>query len=292
MDELTSRTERCSSVASPCSTIDARVPSPAGGRGRTRAARPARTRAPSRRRPLARCASTSSPRSVEVRSGVSPDRTSTSSDSPSSSSRALRTASPVPRGSFWTATGRSSNAETVAGAATTTSGSTPVSRAAVSTQSTIRRPRSGCRCFGRSERMRVPRPAAITTAPRVLSLFVTKAGAPGFEPGITGPKPVALPLGHAPECGRHLATPGRTTGSHQGRVTNVLPVRRDERMRRARASSALLEQGVHGRGRLPRHRRGTLRRRASSAASGDEARSLRGRRREISRTVDALAAPA
>src|SRR5581483_4279987 len=24
------------------------------------------------------------------------------------------------------------------------------------------------------------------------------AGAPGFEPGITGPKPVALPLGHAP----------------------------------------------------------------------------------------------
>ncbi len=28
------------------------------------------------------------------------------------------------------------------------------------------------------------------------------AGAPGFEPGITGPKPVALPLGHAPtDCG-------------------------------------------------------------------------------------------
>src|SRR5262249_40438599 len=27
------------------------------------------------------------------------------------------------------------------------------------------------------------------------------AGAPGFEPGITGPKPVALPLGHAPARG-------------------------------------------------------------------------------------------
>ena len=40
----------------------------------------------------------------------------------------------------------------------------------------------------------------------------TLAGAPGFEPGITGPKPVALPLGHAPvnrdaECTR---TPGHT----------------------------------------------------------------------------------
>ncbi len=34
------------------------------------------------------------------------------------------------------------------------------------------------------------------------------AGAPGFEPGITGPKPVALPLGHAPP--RH---PGRRSGA-------------------------------------------------------------------------------
>ena len=37
-------------------------------------------------------------------------------------------------------------------------------------------------------------------AERPLSPFDdTEAGAPGFEPGITGPKPVALPLGHAPE---------------------------------------------------------------------------------------------
>src|SRR5215203_2694776 len=28
------------------------------------------------------------------------------------------------------------------------------------------------------------------------------AGAPGFEPGITGPKPVALPLGYAPKSGK------------------------------------------------------------------------------------------
>ena len=30
------------------------------------------------------------------------------------------------------------------------------------------------------------------------------AGAPGFEPGITGPKPVALPLGYAPQQVEHL----------------------------------------------------------------------------------------
>src|SRR3954465_8035601 len=38
-------------------------------------------------------------------------------------------------------------------------------------------------------------PAAITTAP---SLMLIDAGAPGFEPGIAGPKPAALPLGYAP----------------------------------------------------------------------------------------------
>ena len=41
--------------------------------------------------------------------------------------------------------------------------------------------------------------------------------APGFEPGITGPKPVALPLGHAPEHG-HLAIRCRT-----GWTTHVRP---------------------------------------------------------------------
>ena len=38
-------------------------------------------------------------------------------------------------------------------------------------------------------------------------LFSLRAGAPGFEPGITGPKPVALPLGHAPYAnGGHSLT--------------------------------------------------------------------------------------
>ena len=43
--------------------------------------------------------------------------------------------------------------------------------------------------------IRVPRPAAITTA---ASSPAIRAGAPGFEPGIAGPKPAALPLGYAP----------------------------------------------------------------------------------------------
>ena len=43
----------------------------------------------------------------------------------------------------------------------------PSGRAASSTQSTIRRPRIGCRCFGTAERMRVPSPPAITTAASV-----------------------------------------------------------------------------------------------------------------------------
>ena len=35
------------------------------------------------------------------------------------------------------------------------------------------------------------------------------AGAPGFEPGITGPKPDALPLGYAPICLKKLGPPSR-----------------------------------------------------------------------------------
>src|SRR5919197_6113824 len=42
--------------------------------------------------------------------------------------------------------------------------------------------------------MRVPSPAARTTT----ASSELKAGAPGFEPGIAGPKPAALPLGYAP----------------------------------------------------------------------------------------------
>ena len=113
---------------------------------------------------------------------------------------------------------RPSNAPAVSGDATTTSGSAPRGRAASTIQSTIRRPRIGCRCLGVAERMRVPRPPAMTTAAslgRDSDTVGTLAGAPGFEPGITGPKPVALPLGHAPvnrdaECTRtgHPVVPG------------------------------------------------------------------------------------
>src|SRR4051794_31957204 len=86
----------------------------------------------------------------------------------------------------------------------------PTSRAACTTQSTMRRPSSGCRCFGVALFMRVPRPPAITTAARssAMGQVMKVAGAPGFEPGITGPKPVALPLGHAPSRGRMLPAVG------------------------------------------------------------------------------------
>ena len=206
---------------------------------------------------------------------MSPERTSTSSTAPSSASRAQRTASPVPRGSSWTTTGMPSNAAAVAGAATTTSGSTPSARADSSTQSTIRRPRIGCRCFGTSERMRVPSPAAMTTAPRVLSPFDdTEAGAPGFEPGITGPKPVALPLGHAPLRGAHLASHGRSTAS-TGRVTIVRPCVRPAptRPRRRRRPG---RRGRRRSGRRPTRPRGRRPAAASSRETADEARSFGG----------------
>ncbi len=50
------------------------------------------------------------------------------------------------------------------------------------------------------------------------------AGAPGFEPGITGPKPVALPLGHAP------LTLELTLETRCG--TNTLPAVAEERPER------------------------------------------------------------
>ncbi len=113
--------------------------------------------------------STNSRRRLAVTRGVSPERTSTSSARPSTTPRALRTASPVPSGCSCTATCRPSKALAADGEATTTMGSAPSALAVATTQSTIRRPSSGWRCFGRLERMRVPRPAAITTAASVFS---------------------------------------------------------------------------------------------------------------------------
>src|SRR5215211_3523792 len=51
------------------------------------------------------------------------------------------------------------------------------------------------------------------------------AGAPGFEPGITGPKPVALPLGYAPKAGK-VATPEfyrRSPNSTISATTAMIP---------------------------------------------------------------------
>src|SRR2546427_136373 len=67
--------------------------------------------------------------------------------------------------------------------------------------------------------MRVPRPPAITTAASLAGLEVTgeMAGAPGFEPGIAGPKPAALPLGYAPSGKGSLRarTPARAVGEEE-----------------------------------------------------------------------------
>src|SRR3954447_19176366 len=144
-----------------------------------------------------RCSSTSCCSRAEVSRGWSPETTRSSRTSPTLP-RAARSESPVPSGRCWTATSIPSKACTVAGATTSTSGSGPSGWTAATTQSTRRRPSSGWRCFGVADFIRVPRPAAMMTAAR--SLIAT--GAPGFEPGIAGPKPAALPLGYAPPPGK------------------------------------------------------------------------------------------
>jgi hypothetical protein len=47
------------------------------------------------------------------------------------------------------------------------------------------------------------------------------AGAPGFEPGITGPKPIALPLGYAPT---RISERDRLAPPLYGRRAALLPV--------------------------------------------------------------------
>ena len=199
MPELTSRSASSSGDASPASTIRASPPCA------SRTMRPYERRSSGSNEstvpaaPAERCVSTSARSSSGVSAGTSPFSTRTSPSAPASAVRAERTASPVPSGSCWTATSTPSKSAAVSGDATTTMRSAPLARAAPITQSTIRRPSSGWRCFGVALFMRVPRPPAITTAARSFGMGQVKmAGAPGFEPGITGPKPVALPLGHAP----------------------------------------------------------------------------------------------
>ena len=66
-------------------------------------------------------------------------------------------------------------------------GRAPSARAASTGQSTRRRPSSGWSCFGRSDFIRVPRPAAMTSAASG-EVTVGMAGAGGFEPPDHGTK--------------------------------------------------------------------------------------------------------
>ncbi len=71
----------------------------------------------------------------------------------------------------------------------------------------LRRATSACAC---------PGPPAITTAARSRDVLTdAMAGAPGFEPGIAGPKPAALPLGYAPPSTDCASGLGRSFAEQQ-----------------------------------------------------------------------------
>src|SRR4029450_12236449 len=80
------------------------------------------------------------------------------------------------------------------------------------------------------------------------------AGAPGFEPGITGPKPVALPLGYAPKLERatdgaildgrpasqatpQRLSPNRSTSATRARIPTAINARVPTRMTRIGTSA-------------------------------------------------------
>ncbi len=113
--------------------------------------------------------------------GVSPESTSTSvAASAGRDSRALRTASPVPSGCSCTAISSSPNWLAAPGETTTTSRLGESGRTASSTQSTMRRPRIEWRCLGVAELIRVPWPAAMTTAASELSVTFSETGIAGM----------------------------------------------------------------------------------------------------------------
>src|SRR4051794_273901 len=102
-----------------------------------------------------------------VMSGTSPLRMRTVVSGCSSWGAAARTASPVPRASCCTASSTPSGrigSSARSGPPTTMTFAAPACRAAWTGQSTIGHPQIGCRTFGVSDRMRVPWPAARTTA--------------------------------------------------------------------------------------------------------------------------------
>src|SRR5579884_3708080 len=205
MPELTSRSASSSGVASAASTIRASRPPPSRTmRPYARAfsgSKPS-TAAP----PSCRWASTSARIVAAVSPGTSPFRTSTSPACPASVSRAARTASPVPSGSCCTATSVPSTAGAPSGETTTTMRSTPASRAAPITQSTMRWPSSGCRCFGFALFMRVPRPAAMTTAASSSAMSVIGSWGARIRTWDHGTKTRCLTTWPRPRAERTLTT--------------------------------------------------------------------------------------
>src|SRR4051794_21138359 len=114
-------------------------------------------------------------------SGTSPLRIRTVVSGSSSCGAAARTASPVPRGSAWTASSTPSGrtgSTARSGPQTTTTLAAPACSAAWTGHSTIGRPQIGCSTFGTADRMRVPWPAARTTA------IVAGMGGHGRTPGM------------------------------------------------------------------------------------------------------------
>jgi hypothetical protein len=99
-------------------------------------------------------------------SGWSPERTRTES-LPVITSRAARSAPPVPFASGWTTVSTPSGSageRSAPGETITQTRPAPASRAARIGQATIGRPQTSCRTFGSDERIRVPAPAAMISA--------------------------------------------------------------------------------------------------------------------------------
>src|SRR4051794_19489658 len=168
MPVLTSRIARCSAVASPSPLASTTPVTPPAASRRTRPYSPGSSRtivAIVAAAPAAAWAARRSRTKPAVTSGTSPDRT-TTAPSPGTAGRAASRASAVPFGCSWTASTTSSGRWPSSGraaASTTTIRPAPASRAAWIGQWTSGRPQRGGRTFGRSERIRLPLPAARMT---------------------------------------------------------------------------------------------------------------------------------
>ena len=167
--------------------------------------------------PDARCAATSSWIAAALTSGTSPERTTTGGPG-SVSGSAARTAPPVPSGTGCVAVrvpSGSAAARSTFGEATTTTRSAPAARAATTGQATIGRPQISCRTLGVAERIRVPCPAAITTALKEVTGRRLERGRPSRLGGsdsnrdCTAPKAGGLPLPHPPTRSSDRSLPAR-----------------------------------------------------------------------------------